>query len=139
MPDEARKGTFFQLYEAIFQTSVNKEIEERLSVVPDLYLQLVFAPNEEAIAFKLGFRESPDTFYSWLGGVVPEHRGQGIAGQLMQQQHDWCRAKGYLYMRTKTLNRWKEMLILNIRHGFDVVGIQAGRDGVPRILLEKKL
>ncbi|HEX4923335.1 MAG TPA: GNAT family N-acetyltransferase, partial [Bdellovibrionales bacterium] len=81
----------------------------------------------------------PWEFYSWLGGVLPEYRGLGVASALMRAQHEWCAQNGYARILTKTQNRWREMLLLNIRHGFDVIGTyQSSRHGL-KILLEKKL
>ncbi|MBK7940001.1 MAG: GNAT family N-acetyltransferase [Lewinellaceae bacterium] len=45
--------------------------------------------NVGSNADKTNFLALPDTFYSWLGGVLPEYRRQGVATQLMQHQHDW--------------------------------------------------
>jgi GNAT superfamily N-acetyltransferase len=137
---EGDKGTLFGLYETIFGSTVSDEMRERLAVKTDIHL--IFAINEQnkAIGFKIGFREDPETFYSWLGGVLPDYRGQGIAKALMEQQHAWCQHKGYAFIRTKTMNRWKSMLILNIRMGFEVIGVQAGRGGGElKIILEKKM
>ena len=79
-------------------------------------------------------------FYSWIGGVVPEARGLGIASRLMDQQHAIARDDGFKYVRTETENRFKPMLILNLKCGFDVVGVRASVD-YPNtvIILEKKL
>jgi GNAT superfamily N-acetyltransferase len=138
-PDERLKGTFFTLYEAIFATPVNKEIQERVENCVDLYLILAFDADQNAAGFKIGYREDPDTFYSWLGGVLPAYRNQGLAAAMMERQHQWCRQKGYQQVRTKTMNQWRSMLLLNIKSGFDIIGVQVGRNGVPKIILEKKL
>jgi GNAT superfamily N-acetyltransferase len=137
--DERAKGTLFSLYQTIFGAVVSAEVEERLTQLQDIHL--VFALNEDghAVGYKLGYRESPDTFYSWLGGVLPDYRGQGKAAQMMAAQHQWCAQRGYRYVRTKTMNRWRAMLLLNIRSGFDVIGTYTGRDGVVKIILEKTL
>lgn len=138
-PDERLKGTFFTLYEAIFATPVNKEIQERLENCQDLHLILAFDEQQQAVGFKIGYREDPETFYSWLGGVLLDSRKHGLAATMMQHQHDWCRQKGYLRVRTKTLNQWRGMLLLNIKSGFDIIGIQIGRNGLPKIILEKTI
>ncbi len=130
--------TLFALYEEIFTNAVTEEMRERLEHAQDLYLALAY-DDERAIGFKVGYREDPVTFYSWLGGVLPSFRGQGIAGALMEQQHAWCLRRGYQYVRTKTLNQWRAMLLLNIRMGFDIIGTQTGRNGGVKIVLEKKL
>ncbi len=136
--DRVVLNTLFALYEEIFASTVTEEMRERLEHTQDLHLAIAF-DGARAIGYKIGYREDPVTFYSWLGGVLPDFRGQGIAGALMEQQHDWCLRRGYQYVRTKTLNQWRAMLLLNIRMGFDIIGTQTGRNGVVKIILEKKL
>lgn len=91
------------------------------------------------VGFKIGYERKPGHFESWLGGVAPDQRGQGIASELMRRQHTWCRAHGYRIIRTLTTNRWRDMLILDLRHGFDIVGSYTDRRGEPRLILERRL
>lgn len=90
------------------------------------------------VAFKLGYEMNPREFYSWLGGVVPEFRGVGLAGELMRRQHEWARAQGYARVQTKTRNRFADMLMLNLRHGFEIIGTYDSDTGL-KIVMEKKL
>lgn len=103
------------------------------------YFLLMASIENTPVAFKLGYEMSEIQFYSWLGGVIPEYRGLGIASDLMKLQHDWCKKKGYGKIQTKTQNRFRHMLLLNIRFGFDVVGFHASDEGGPKIVLEKKI
>ncbi|MEQ1879005.1 MAG: GNAT family N-acetyltransferase [Bdellovibrionia bacterium] len=91
------------------------------------------------IGYKLGWEEDKWRFYSWLGGVLPEYRGLGIATSLMSAQHDWCRKQGYHKVSTKTQNRFREMLILNLKSGFQVIGTHESSDGGLKIVMEKDL
>ncbi len=102
------------------------------------YLLTAFV-EDQAVGFKLGYEQSQGEFYSWLGGVVPEYRGLGIASNLMQTQHRWCVEQGYKKIQTKTQNRFREMLMLNLKNGFDVIGTHASDEGGMKIVLEKKL
>jgi GNAT superfamily N-acetyltransferase len=95
--------------------------------------------NKTPIGFKLGYEQNPDLFYSWLGGVIPSYRGLGVAEDLMNAQHEWCRSQGYSRVQTRTQNRFRAMLTLNIKAGFDIVGYHLSDDGEPKILLEKNL
>lgn len=90
------------------------------------------------VGCKLGYERKPGHYYSWLGGVHPNFRGRGIAAELMRRQHAWCRAQGYRVVRTHTYNRWRAMLLLNLRHGFDIIGTVQGAHGLT-IVLEKEL
>lgn len=104
----------------------------------DYYLQIGYV-EEQPVAFKLGYKMNDREFYSWLGGVVPEFRGLGIASDLMKAQHDWARVQGYKRLQTKTQNRFREMLLLNIRCGFNIVGYHSSDEGGAKIVLEKEL
>lgn len=138
-PDTAMQEEVFNLYRTIFNSEPNEEARERLLHSRDLLIVLALDENDLAVGFKIGYRQDPDTFYSWLGGVLPDYRRQGIAVQMMQRQHDWARQEGYRFIQTKTLNRWHDMMILNLRHGFSITGTYVGKDGRLRIILEKEL
>ncbi len=95
-------------------------------------------PDAPVVGFKLGYAERSTRFYSWLGGVDPDFRRRGIARQLMVDQHRWCTAEGFELIETSTTNRFRAMLLLNLRMGFDVVGTRAGEHAL-NILLAKSL
>lgn len=105
---------------------------------PRIYLQIATVDGKP-VGFKLGYELDQWCFHSWLGGVLPEYQGLGIAFELMQAQHEWCRARNYRKVQTSTQNRFRNMLSLNIRAGFDVIGYHSSDEGGPKILLEKKL
>lgn len=138
-PEEAMQEEVFGLYRTIFNSEPNEEARERLLYSRDLLIILALNEDDLAVGFKIGYRQDPDTFYSWLGGVLSDYRRQGIAVQMMQRQHEWARQQGYRFIQTKTLNRWREMMILNLRHDFSITGTYVGKDGRLRIILEKEL
>jgi predicted GNAT superfamily acetyltransferase len=105
---------------------------------PGLLLLLAWE-GDDCLGFKAGYRRNETTFYSWLGGVLAEARGQGIARRLMVAQHEWLPGQGYSSVTTETFNRYREMLLLNIRMGFDVVGTYTTDHGEPKIMLRKAL
>jgi GNAT superfamily N-acetyltransferase len=80
-----------------------------------------------------------DEYYSWRGAVSPEHRKSGIGSSLMVSQHSWCKDYGYKRIQTRTRNKWKEMLILNLRHGFFIAGTILDERERLKIILEKEL
>lgn len=125
-----------ELYQEIFAS----KIKFLSSLFEKKHFHLVIAIKEgKLIGFKAGYEQKSSRFYSWIGGVSPLHRGQGIAGELMKAQHTWCHHHGYTAIQTKTKNRWKQMLILNLKHGFNVIGTYTDETGEPKIILEKKL
>jgi len=105
-----------------------------------LGLMLLLAwDGDDCLGFKLGYRRSEEHFYSWLGGVLPGARGQGIARRLMLAQHEWVADQGYSYVTTETYNRYRDMLLLNLRMGFDVAGTLTTLKGETKIVLRKVL
>ena len=61
-----------------------------------------------------------------------------MATELLRRQHAWCQQAGYGRVRTHTYNKWRGMLLLNLRQGFDVIGtVQAARELL--LVLEKRL
>lgn len=126
------------LHDSIFKTGQLDGIMAELVSRPH-FLIVVAVHDGRVVGYKIGYQDRQTRFYSWLGGVYPEFRGQGIASELMRIQHEWCQSRGYGVIRTQTGNRWRHMLILNLRHGFDVVGTYTDERGEPKIILEKRL
>ena len=126
------------LHAQLFTNDTREALTEEMAQVPELYTLLAY-DDQQLVGFKMGYRRKPGHFYSWLGGVLPAYRQQGIASELMQRQHSWCRQNGYHTIRTQTMNCWRSMLILNLRHGFDVVGLVAEPGREPKIILQKNL
>lgn len=103
------------------------------------HLCIAFVENK-AVGFKLGYEKDAWDFYSWLGGVLPDYRGVGLAQELMNTQHRWCEQKGYRTISTKTQNRFQNMLILNLKSGFQIIGTHRSEDSDGlKIMLEKRL
>ncbi len=111
---------------------------EKLESKKDL-LCLFAVEKEEIVGFKLGYPHSDGVFYSWLGGVHEKMRGQGIASQLMRQQHEKVLELGFSKVRTYGRNKRKTMLITNIHHGFDIVSTFIDDKGRHKIVFEKLL
>ena len=118
--------------------AVDQYFSERVKNREDLLLTVATA-GDRVIGYKMGYRDESDRFYSWLGTVHADYRRQGVASKLMEWQHAWCKEHGYQTIRTKTKNKWRSMLLLNIKSGFDVIGTYTDDKGEPKIILEKKL
>ena len=97
----------------------------------------VASKGEQVCGFKLGYERKPNHYYSWMGGVDPEFRGQGIAKALMVAQHEWLQSQGYQAIRTHCKNQWMDMLMLNLKFGFQVIGTFTDDEGETKIILEK--
>lgn len=102
-------------------------------------LIFVAVDKDRVVGFKMGYEYADGTFYSWLGGVHSDFRGKGIASELMRRQHELIKSFGYTKIRTISRNKRREMLLLNIKFGFDVIETFVSEKGNHKILLEKKL
>ena len=99
------------------------------------HLSLVARVDGQPAGFKLGYETGPGRFSSWIGGVVPTYRRQGVAQQLLDAQEAWCRTAGYREVTVKSRNRFRGMVALLVRNGYDIEGVR--QDGV--LLLRKHL
>lgn len=94
--------------------------------------------GERLIAYKAGFPERPERFYSWIGGVHPDYRRLGLAKKLTESQHAWLLERGFRKVRTLTSNQNIPMIMLNLATGFLVIGCQFNRNGLS-VLMERDL
>lgn len=102
-----------------FITPYKKPVfEERLA--GRQWLGLVAEADDTLLGFKLGYELEPGVFYSWLGGVLPNARGKGIARALLKEQEAWAIAQGYREIRVKSRNRYRAMLILLLNEGYSI-------------------
>lgn len=115
-----------------------QEYQTRLSHVPFLALKAVC--NNRDVGFKLGYELNKDYFYSWFGGILPAYRQAGIAQALATEQEKWAKENGYKFIRLKTRNMFKPMLIFALKNGFNILEIEKREDiREHRILLEKHI
>ena len=84
-------------------------------------------------------RYDPTTFYSWIGGVLKPFRKQGIGAELARLQEQKVKEKNYTKLRTKSMNKYKSMMILNLKNGFDIVKIYTNKTGQTKLIFEKNL
>ena len=88
---------------------------------PDL-LMLLAVLDGEPVGFKVGYRENRFTFYSAKGGILPEHRRQGLARHLLHAMVDHARTGGYVRFAYDTFpNKHAGMTVLGLAEGFRVV------------------
>ncbi|MFK7971092.1 MAG: N-acetyltransferase family protein [Bacteroidia bacterium] len=95
----------------------------------------------EIIGFKSGYeRDSDGSFYSWMGGVKPAWRQEGVARSLAHGMEVWARANGYHTFRFKTRNCHRAMLHFALNNEFNVIGFEEAEEvSQHRIWFEKKL
>lgn len=114
-----------------------EQLEERLS---GEHLVLVAEVDEELAGFKIGYAETEQRFYSWLGGVLTSYRCLGIAQELLEFQESWASVRGFKEISVKSMNRFPSMLRFLIKNGYSIYGIESFDDAEhERILFVKKL
>ncbi|WP_079508751.1 GNAT family N-acetyltransferase [Mesobacillus jeotgali] len=135
-PNDEISAGLIKLHGKIFGAS--EDLIEKMAAKPELMV-IIAQAGDNVIGYKIGYELSSEKYYSWLGGVDPDFRRHGIAAELMKRQHKLLLEKGYRIVQTKTMNKWRNMLVLNIKNGFDVIDTQIDEKGIHKILLEKQL
>ena len=113
------------------------ELTWRLANMPDVTIHVARA-TDGIVGFKIGYGISPTRYYSWLGGVDPEHRRPGIARRMMEAQHAWVQESRYQSIETNLIQDNSAMLALNLQGGFRGNGFHT-RDEILRINMTKQL
>lgn len=121
----------------VFDDFESVYVKDRLPHIVDPVL--VIARDEHGPAgFKLGYRQD-SAFYSWIGGVHPRARRQGLARRLMQAQHDHVSSLGYRSIVTRTRATNRPMIILNLKSGFEIVGFEINGAGFAVVIQRKSI
>lgn len=137
-PIEAAAVPLLALCRRVFADFDEDYLLARLPAATDADLWLAEADGEW-MGFKLGYRRGAELLYSWLGGVDPRMRGQGIAGELMDRQHAHAAKAGYRFVETRTRASNNAMILLNLRHGFHVCGFELDAKGIEVVHQRKRL
>ncbi len=102
---------------------------------------LVAFSEDKPVGCKIAYeRFSDGSLYSWLGGVLPTYRKQGIAQMLNRKMETLAKGKGYTSMTFKTRNKHKAMLQFGLKNGYQIIGFEEKEDiSENRIILKKLL
>ena len=103
---------------------IKSKLEKRLHQTK--HLILIARVNGELAGYKMGYELSSSTFYSWLGGVTPMFRRNGVATELRMFQELWAKEAGYCEIAVKSMNRFPAMLNLLISSGYTIYGYEQG-------------
>lgn len=136
IPDENIYQELTKFYSSLFEDADLKFFKQRVLEHPQLCTVLAYQ-NDNLIGFKIGYPYSENTFYSWIGGIIPQFRKKGIATQLAKLQEDYVRSKGFTKLRTKSMNQYKPMMVLNLKNDFDITKIYTNSKGQTKIVFEK--
>jgi len=110
---------------------------EKLAGRRSLSAHVALDGEGKLIGLKLGYERNRGVFNSWMGGVAPEARGQGIAAALMAAQHAWAKEASFRGLETATRQPNQAMAILNLKAGFVVAGLDATPGEPTKILFYK--
>ena len=115
-----------------------EQLQTELSGYRWVHLCLAYQ-GDRIVGYKVGRSNDPRSFESWSGGVLPQARRQGIANELAARQESWVQANGFGYLTTLVAHDNQPMLIVNLKRGFCVAGIQVTRGEHRKVLLEKAM
>lgn len=105
-----------------------------------LHLVLVAVYGGKLVGFKVGYAWDSKVFYSWMGGVLPAFRRNGVAGILADVQADWARKSGFTKLFFKTRNKHIKMINFGLKKGFLITEvIKKDSKEEYRIIMEKEL
>jgi len=127
------------LYNQIFRPAREMESFQRRYLGRHNVLQMVARREDKPIGFFLGFELKPQVFFAWFYGVLPDHRRQGVASQLMDAVHSWAKLNDYESIRFECHNQHRPMLHLGIALGYDIVGIRWDPDRNANLVLFQKM
>ncbi len=84
-------------------------------------MMLLASLGDEPVGFKIGYKESRETFYSAKGGVLAAYRRRGISRQLLYAMTERIRRKGYRILAYDTFpNMHPGMTVMGLEEGFRV-------------------
>ena len=137
-PNESVHQDMINLYAEIFEDADISFFKQRIVEHQKLLSVLAYS-NNVLTGFKVGYPYDEIIFYSWIGGVLPKFRRQGIAKHmaLLQEQH--AIQNGYKRLKKKSMNRFKAMMITNLKNGFNITKVYTNTKGQTKIVFEKEL
>lgn len=138
IPTKEIQKQLLEVYQKIFEDAKPEFFIDRIESKQDLVCVLCYS-STKLIGFKIGYQYKSTTFYSWVGGVQSNYRKQGIGKQLAILQEQLIIQKGYTKLRTKSMNRFKPMMILNLKNGFNIVQVYTNSLGQTKVVFEKDL
>lgn len=126
------------VHDSVFEEKFKKEdYIQKLKGKP--HLILVAKVRNKIVGFKVGY-ERDGGFYSWLSGVLEEHRRKGIATKLADVQEKWAHEHGFSKVWFKTYDQFKAVQLFARKRGFSLVDWQfSEKRNKVAMFFEKKL
>ncbi len=137
IPEQRVMQDLLKLYVLFFGNAREAMFKSRIQKHSGV-LALLAYQEDIPVGFKVGYQLDNHTYYSWVGGVKKTHRNIGIASRLASLQESWVKKQGYSLLRTKSMNRFKPMMIFNLKNGFDITEVYKTSSGDIKIVFEKR-
>jgi len=81
---------------------------------------LIAVAGEKLIGFKVGYEATEEEFHSWLGGVLPEYRGNKIATELRKIQERWASKQGFKFISVDSYNKFTSMICMLVTNAYKI-------------------
>lgn len=127
------------LYNQMFRPPRDEEHFTRRYLGRHNVVQMVARIQDKPVGFVVGFELKPRVFFLWFLGVLPSHRRSGVASQLLDALHSWCRQNDYESIRFECFNRQRPMLHMAIEQDYDIIGLRWDADHGDNLILLQKL
>ena len=138
LPSSNEFNEIMKISESIFGKSYPEKLKGELEASTRWLFLFAKDKDNKTVGFKYGKARNSKEFFSANGGVLPEFRNLGVASLLMKTQHDWVKKNDYIRIDTTTRNHFPEMLRLNLKFGYKIMGCTT-EGGEPKIHLSKEL
>ena len=126
------------LYNQIFRPARDLEHFTRRYLGRHDIVQLVARSEDRPVGFLLGFELKPRVFFLWFLGILSSHRRQGVASQLLDALHSWCRQNDYESIRCECFTTQRPMLHLGLVQEYDIIGLRWDADHSDNLILLQK-
>ena len=100
-----------------------QEIEDKLRLQKDVHITVATITDVKLVGYGIGYEEK-GKYYLWSLAVLPEYRRKGIGSEIIEEQTRFAKEKRYTSFLVKTSNKWKEMLRLLLKKGFNIIGFK---------------
>ncbi len=138
-PEDYKLNEIIRLYQHIFNDADRDFFIGRFNNSYKCIITVLAYSKTTLVGFKIGYPKDENVFYSWIGGVHKEYRKLGIAQKLLNLQEDEVKKKGFKIIQTKSMNRFKPMMLLNLKNGFDIIRVYTNTKLQTKIVFEKAL
>jgi ribosomal protein S18 acetylase RimI-like enzyme len=100
-----------------------EEVKNKLELRRDVHITIATVAGGRVVGYGIGYEEK-GKYYLWSLAVLPEYRRKGIGSEIIKEQISFAKVKGYTSFFVKTSNKWKEMLRLLLKKGFNIIGFK---------------